>query len=282
MAARTTSRTHRLLIIDDDPLSAVALKPYFGQQGFEVRSSTTAADGLSDALAFPPSLILLAVSLPDKPGLDVFQQLRARARTAHIPVMFLAEHVELRHQNDLLGAGADDFITKPFDLDILGLRVRNAIQRMERDGVHDPRTGLPTGRLIQERVRALADEFDWYKIDFGIDHFDAFSNLYGFMTSEEVIMFAARLVHETVQEVGTPDDFIGQRGDTEFVIITRLANGPKVRDLLEKRFNEEVLSFYSFTEREQGYIEVEEGSGERARKPLMAARIKVQQGEAEE
>src|SRR5262245_45165715 len=102
------------------------------------------------------------------------------------------------------------------------------------------------------------------------------------MTSEEVIAFAGGLLNEVVQSVGTPDDFVGQRDDTGFVIITTLQNGPQVRELLENRFNGEVLSFYSFVERDQGYIEVPDGNGATTQKPLMAAKIKVQEGEPEE
>src|SRR5579871_3262137 len=114
-----TSRTRRILIIDDDALTISALEPYFTEQKLQTGSAKTGADGLNDALANPPSLILLAVNLPDIPGLEVFRKLRSRARSSHIPVMFLAGHMEARHQKELLSAGADDFITKPFDLDIL-------------------------------------------------------------------------------------------------------------------------------------------------------------------
>jgi DNA-binding response OmpR family regulator len=275
-------RQRRILIIDGDPLNIAVLQPHFSQQGFDVQVCDSGADGLNQALAQPPSLILLGVSLPDGPGLDVFRLLRQRPRLAHIPVMFVAEHVETRQQNAILSAGADDFIVKPYDVDILGLRVRNAIQRVERDGINHPRSGLATGRLIQERVRALADEYNWYKIDFTIDNFDAFRDLYGFVTSEEVITFTVGLVNDVVQEAGNPEDFLGHRGDHEFVIVTSLARGPKMRDTLEKRFNEGALSFYNFMEREQGYIEVDDGSGGRTYKPLMVARIRVQEGEAED
>ncbi len=277
-----SGRARRILIIDGDALNAAMLRPYFAQQGFEAQVTETGSEGLDKALSNPPSLVLLAVSLPDGSGLDVFQKLRSRTRTSHVPVIFLAEPRDARQQNNLLEAGADDFIVKPYDIDILGLRVRNAIQRLERDGVHHPRSGLPTGRLIQERVRSLADEYGWYKIDFTIENFDAFRELYGFVSGEEVIAFATSLVVEVVQQAGTPDDFVGHRGDHEFVIVTRLEKGPQVRGLLEKRFNEGALSFYSFMEREQGYIEVDDGSGGRVRKPLMSARIKVQEGEADD
>ncbi len=271
-----------ILIIDGDSFTPLALKQYFSEHGFEISVMTTGKEGMNEALVHPPSLILLAATLSDGPGVEVFKNLRSRARTAHIPIMFLAEHAEAHYQNDLLSAGADDFILKPFDLDILGLRVRNAIKRMERDGVNHPRTGLPTGRLIQERIRALSDEFGWYKIDFTVSNFDAFRDLYGFVTGEEVLAFVARLVNDVMQREGTPDDFVGQRSDTEFVIIARQANGPKIREKLEKRFNEEVLAFYTFVEREQGHIDVEDPSGGRVQKPLMVAQIKVQEGEPDD
>ncbi len=274
--------SRRILIIDPDTAMPLTLEPYFKSQGFQTVVVKSGAEALTDIQGHPPSLILLAAQLPDGPGLNVFKQLRSRSRTAHIPVMFLAEHSNADLQKELLAAGGDDFITKPFDVDILGLRVRNAIQRTERDGVNHPHTGMPTGRLIQERVRSLADEYGWYKIDLSIENFGAFRDQYGFMTSEEVITFAAHLVDEVAQAAGNPEDFLGHRDDTDFVIVTKLANGPKLKDLLEKRFNEEVLSFYSFLEREQGYMEVEDGSGGRVQKPLMKARIKVQEGEPED
>ncbi len=272
----------RVLLIDNDPSIETLLRPAMEEQTYDFQVAPTGGEGLALSLEKPPSLILLANRLPDLAGMDVFRTLRSRARTQHIPVMFLVERVDTGRKNEILQAGADDFILKPFDVDILSLRIRNAIQRVERDGLHHPQSGLPTGRLVQERIRALADEYDWYKIDLDIDHFADFRESYGFMTGQEVLTFTARLVHDVVQSEGTPDDFIGHRADTEFVIVTRLSNGPKVRATLEKQLNEGVLSFYNFMEREQGYLEADDGAGGRVQKPLMAARIKVQEGEPED
>src|SRR5262249_12901104 len=152
-------------LIDSDPADVELIRTALAEQGHSVRTAANGNDGLVAALEKTPSLVLLALSLPDQSGLDVFRTMRSRARTEHVPVMFLAERGESSQQNAVLQAGADDFIVKPFDTDILSLRVRNAIKRTERDGLHHPQTGLPTGRLIQERVRALADEYGWYKID---------------------------------------------------------------------------------------------------------------------
>lgn len=271
----------RILLIDSDPADVELIRTALTEQGHVVRAAANGDDGLTAALEKIPSLVLLSLSLPDQAGLDVFRTMRSRARTEHIPIMFLAERGEASQQNAVLQAGADDFIVKPFDTDILSLRVRNAIKRAERDGLHHPQTGLPTGRLIQERVRALPEEYGWYKIDFILDHFAAFREAYGFMNGQEVMNFTAELIADVVRAVGTSDDFIGHRADDEFMIVTRLANGPDLKARLETRFDEDVLTFYSFAEREQGYIELPDANAEQAHYPLMRARTKVQHGETE-
>src|SRR4051812_48912738 len=214
MTDSLSNRTRLILIVDEDYPVTASLVPYFSKQGYTTAVAANGADALASALASPPSLILLSTRLPDGPGRDVFKKLKDRARTATIPVMFLAAIGDSRLQNELLSEGADDFIAKPFDVDILGLRVRNAIKRQDREGLHHPRSGLSTGRLITERVRALADEDNWFKIDFLMEHFAAFREQYGFMSSEEVVSFAAQLVNEVVQSAGTADDFIGHKDDT--------------------------------------------------------------------
>ena len=272
----------RVLLIDDDPADSNLIGNAFSEQGYTFQHAATGQEGLLLALDKTPSLVLLALTLPDQNGLEVLHALRERARTAHVPVMILARRPESAQQNTALKAGADDFIVEPFDTDILTLRVRNAIKRTERDGLHHPQTGLPTGKLIQERVRALADEFGWYKIDFVVDQFTTFRELYGFMTGQEVMNFAAELIGDVVNAVGTVDDFIGQRDDDEFVIVTRLANGPAIRAELGRRFDDGVKSFYNFMEVEQGFIEVDDDAGGRTQQPLMHARFKVQEGEPDE
>lgn len=274
-----TGHVRNILLIDSDSGVNATLEGYFAQQGYKLTSCSTSAEGVNQAISRPPSLILLSTALTDGSGMDAYKQLRSRSRTSHIPVMFLAEASDMRFQKEFLEAGADDFIPKPVDVDILALRIKNAISRSEREGLNHPRSGLPTGRMIQERVRSLADEDNWYKIDFGIDNFNAFRDQYGFMTSEEVITFTAALISDAVRDAGSPEDFIGHRDDNEFTIITTPDKGSALRDLLEKRFNEEVSSFYNFMEREQGFMEVPDGAGGMEHKPLMKARIKVQQSE---
>ncbi len=269
----------RLLIIEMDARLAETLSQHFDAEGYEILTALTCQEGITLAQTSRPNLILLATRMPDKSGLDTLRVLRDKPRTGHIPVMVLAGRQEIVLQNKLLEEGAYDFIEKPLDLDILTLRVRNALRRAEREGLTEPRTGLPTGRLIQERVQALEDELGWYRIDLTIADFSVFRDLYGFVTANEALRFAGNLIAQTLNEHGSSDDFVGHVTNSEdFVIVTTLADGPDLSTALANRVTQELESFYNFMERDQGYVMVEDGSGERVCKPLMSARITTSQG----
>jgi DNA-binding response OmpR family regulator len=269
----------RVLLIDSDPSSALVLKQPLEAFKLTVESIATGAGGLAAALERPPTLIALALDLSDQDGLDILKTIRGRMRTAHIPIFVLASRMQSSRQNMVLQAGADDFISKPFDADIVALRIRNAVQRAEREGLTHPQTGLPSGRLLQERIRQLADDLDWYKIDLAIENFDAFREAYGFMTGQELITFAGGVLADCVRDAGTPGDFIGQRSDTEYVVITDIPHGLALEAVIRQRVNDGVLSFYTYLEREQGYMALADAAGGATHIPLMRARIKSQQSE---
>jgi DNA-binding response OmpR family regulator len=271
----------RILVMDGDPSTHLLLGEALKLNNIGTQGVQTGAEGLQIALERPPTLILIAIDLPDMSGLAVLKTLRGRTRTSHIPVMVLASKLQSSRQNEALQAGADDFLSKPLDLDLVSLRIRNAVARAERDGLHHPQTGLATGRLVQERIRALADEYGWYRIDVALDQFESFREAYGFMTGQEVIDFAAGCLSDCVRDAGSEEDFVGHRSDTEFLVVTTLVKGPQVVEMIGQRMTDGLQSFYNFMEREQGYLEVVNDRGEATRYPLMTAKIKTDAGEPE-
>jgi two-component system KDP operon response regulator KdpE len=124
----------RLLIIDEEAPLLDALGKSFEAAGYQVTTTTSGAEGLALAISARPNLILLALRLADRSGLEVFRELRDKPRTGHIPVMILAGRDDVLQQNKILEEGAYDFLEKPLDVDILALRVRNALRRAEREG----------------------------------------------------------------------------------------------------------------------------------------------------
>src|SRR5690554_3922754 len=121
----------QLLIVEDDIDIANMLKIYFTNQGYDVDTVLRGADALEKTRHNLPHLIILDIMLPDMDGFEVCQVLRTTTRTSHVPVIFLTQKDERSDKLQGLELGADDYITKPFDIDELKLRVQRAIYRAE-------------------------------------------------------------------------------------------------------------------------------------------------------
>jgi PleD family two-component response regulator len=213
--------------------------------------------------------------LPDIDGYEVCRRLRTNTRTSHIPVIFLTQKDERSDRLQGLELGADDYITKPFDIEELKLRVQGAIRRSERESLTDPRSGLPAGRLIEEQLRRMIREKGWAFIDVRINDFDPFLNVYGFVASDDVLRFAGMMINEVLDEIGTPNDFIGHAGGDNFVIITNESAAPAICQKLKSRFSEEVKAQYNFIDRQQGYIQAPTKDGKLDQFPFMTLAIGV-------
>lgn len=255
----------RILVVEDDFDISNMLRIYFSGQGYEVQVAPRGGDALSMTRKQLPNLIMLDIMLPDMNGYDVCRELRTTTRTKHIPIIFLTQRDERSDVIAGLELGADDYITKPFDIEELKLRVQNAISAANRTTQIDSRSGLPTGRLIEDHLRNLMrGSREWTYVDMKINQFDLFTEVYGFVAGDEVIRFVSLIIGELVDEVGTPDDYVGHPGRDNFIIISHAQDADRLEQRLVERFNEEVKQHYSFIDRERGYILVPDGdNGER-------------------
>ena len=251
----------RLLVVEDDVDIANMLKIYFTGLQFDVDVANRGRDALEKTKQVLPHLIVLDIMLPDIDGYEVCRNLRTSTRTSHIPVIFLTQKDERSDKLQGLELGADDYITKPFDIEELKLRVQGAIRRAERESLTDPRSGLPAGRLIEEQLRKIIREKSWALLDVRVNNFDAFKDVYGFVAGDDVLRFAAMLIGEVVDDVGTTSDFIGHAGGDNFIIITTNESAPLIRQKARQRFAEEVQSHYNFIDRQQGFIQAPTAEG---------------------
>ncbi|MDK1029035.1 MAG: response regulator [Anaerolineae bacterium] len=251
----------RLMVVEDDIDIGNMLKIYFSGLEYDVEVATRGSDALEKTKKVLPHLIVLDIMLPDIDGYEVCRKLRTNTRTSHIPVIFLTQKDERSDKLQGLELGADDYITKPFDIEELKLRVQGAIRRSERESLTDPRSGLPAGRLIEEQLRKIIREQDWALVDIRINHFDPFRDVYGFVASDDVLRFMAMMLSEIVDDLGTLTDFIGHAGGDNFIIITTEKAASSLSKVLKDRFAEEVQTHYNFIDREQGYIVTETPNG---------------------
>jgi len=254
----------RILVVEDDLDIQFMLKFYFTGQGYEVEAVDHGKEALAVCRRQPPNLLILDIMLPDMDGFEVCRELRTNNRTKYIPIIFLTQRDERSDRLSGLELGADDYITKPFDVDELGLRVANSIQSANQIAEIDPRSKLPTGRLIEDHLRGLMrSNKQWVYIDSKVQNFDAFADVYGFVAADELIRFTAALLSEIIEQQGTPDDYVGHPGRDNFVIITHIEDARRLQEEITARFIKDVKQHYSFIDRERGYILVPDTLGER-------------------
>jgi PleD family two-component response regulator len=265
----------RLLVVEDDIDIGNMLKIYFSGMDFDVDVAVRGSDALEKTKQALPHLIVLDIMLPDIDGYEVCRNLRTNMRTSHIPVIFLTQKDERSDKLQGLELGADDYITKPFDIEELKLRVQGAIKRAERESLTDPRSGLPAGRLIEEQLRRIIREKGWALIDARVNHFEPFKDVYGFVASDDVLRFTAMMIGEVVDELGTATDFIGHAGGDNFIIITTSEKASAIRNRIKERFNEEVLTHYNFMDRQQGFVQAPASDGTTTRVSFMTISIGV-------
>jgi PleD family two-component response regulator len=244
----------RLLVVEDDLDIANMLRIYFTGQGYEVTLAKGGQQALDLTRQELPSLIVLDIILPDMDGYQVCKELRSSARTNHIPIIFLTQKDERSDRIAGLELGADDYITKPFDIEELRLRVHNAISRTERESLTDPRTGLPAGQLIQEQLQSLKNRDGWALLDCQIYAFDDFREVYGFLASDEVLRATAMMLNELLQQLGGDQDFLGHAGNEQFILITDSSAAEQLCQTAKGKFTSMAPGFYTEIDRERGHL----------------------------
>ncbi len=267
----------RILVVEDAPDISSLLKIYFTSQGYEVLTAMRGQVALDICRKTPPNLALLDVNLPDMEGYDIGKALRASPRTRHIPIIFLTARGERRDR--LIGLGevqAQYYIVKPFDIEEVHTIVKNQLDDARRKNQSHPVTNLPTAEIINEELRKLLTSEGWAIALVHINGFEIFTQSYGSVVGEDVLKFTALLLSEVVNELGSPEDFVGHMVvGPDFVITSTPEKAKVICEQLIARFDNEIGLHYNYKHRKQGYLEVLDDQGVMRQVPLMSISIGV-------
>jgi class 3 adenylate cyclase len=128
------SRDQRVLVVDDDWLNRELLEAYLGDAGYGCEAAADGQEAVERAVASPPDLILLDLQMPRLDGYEVCRRLKANPQTQFVPIIIVTAREADEEKIQAIEAGADDFITKPFNSIMLLTRVRSLL-RIKR--LHD-------------------------------------------------------------------------------------------------------------------------------------------------
>ena len=241
----------KILIVEDDLDVAEMLNAYFRVQGYDVFTVNWGEDGVRAAQTVLPDLVILDIRLPDIDGYEVARRIRSDRRTHEIPIIFLTEKRERIDRLQGFEVGADDYITKPFDVQELRLRVRNALKRMSQGSLTNPVSGLPEGPLVEERLSEVIHKSGWALLHISINHLDAFREAYGFVASDDVMRAISLMIHNTMKETGSTEDFLGHLSPTDFAVVVSPANLEPFQERIRSRLEQSLDYFYPIKDREQ-------------------------------
>ena len=264
-----------VLIVDDDPVTCAALGERLAEDGLTSECVHDGVSALQRAITVRPQLIVLDLALPELNGEQVFERLQADHRTRYTPVVFLtaSSHREdkLRH----LRAGADDYVTKPFDLDELAARVHAALRRLRTLGGLNPLSGLPGNSAIYEEITArlrAGERFACLYLD--IDNFKSFNDRYGFTRGDTLITELAEAIFGAVAEFGD-DAFLGHIGGDDFIVLCAVDEGERLASEIVARFDVRSRQLHDAGDIAAGGYEAPDRRGLRGRWPLATVSVGI-------
>jgi diguanylate cyclase (GGDEF)-like protein len=231
-----------ILIVDDDAVSSFALE-YILAGEYIIYTADDGASALRLAKEYLPYLILLDIVMPDIDGYEIVQQLRAEYETKDIPVVFLTSMTSTSEEKKGLGlTGVVDYINKPYDGEIVKLRVRNqikiinAMQVIENLSNIDALTSIPNRRnfstqLDKEWKRAIRNGTSLSMIIADIDNFKQYNDTYGHLQGDIALKTVAKTMVECVER---KTDMVARWGGEEFVVLLPDVDEKGARNVAEK------------------------------------------------
>ncbi len=208
---------HKILIIEDDFDISEMLHTFFRASGYSVITSHWGEEGVSTAKEQQPNLIILDIRLPDIDGYEVARRIKTDPLTGEIPIIYLTERRDRADRLRGLELGADDYITKPFDMAELKLRVKNVIGRYQPQAVANSVTSLPEGKVVAEQVeKAISEGND--VLYFGIINLPAFSAAFGTDAAEDVVRKTSILIRNSLRDAAIGEYFLGHLSGSSMVL----------------------------------------------------------------
>jgi diguanylate cyclase (GGDEF)-like protein len=238
----------KVLVVDDVPDNVKLLAAELADEGHEVLTALSGLEAIEVAKAQRPDVILLDVMMPGLDGIEVCRRLKEDPDLESVPVIM----VTAREQGDDvirgLDAGAQDYITKPFDSRVVLARVRStARSKAAHDKIvafsghlaelatHDGLTGLKNRRSFSEALQASVSfavrqgmPLSLTMLD--VDQFKAFNDTFGHPAGDDVLRAVAELLRASVRD----EDMVFRYGGEEFVVLSPGTDAPGGRTLAER------------------------------------------------
>ncbi|HNW83161.1 MAG TPA: response regulator [bacterium] len=253
--AADNDNRQKILIVDDSIENIKILTSLFKENRgiFSAQDGKTAIEIACDKL---PDLILLDIIMPEMNGYEVCESLKSIEKTKDIPIIFISGNSDVEDITKGLDIGAVDYVTKPFNPQIVISRVNTHLRLTEARkklkalyGIaldSNPLTGLPGNNSISSRIEnAILKKEDVGVIYSDLDNFKAYNDKYGFAMGDKVILFTSEIIKKAMNSIELTDNFFGHIGGDDFVLVINSEKMNEISDRIITEFDKGITAFYS-------------------------------------
>ncbi len=268
----TTSKTV-ILVADDEDSMVSMLREALHSVHYDVVVAHNGEEAIEKLRKNPPDLVLLDVQMPKMNGYDVCRQIKSDVFLRHIPVMLLTAQAATTSKVTGLEQGADDYLTKPFEMDELMARIRTLLRRTRLGLEANPLTRLPGNVTIENEILARIQKKTPFAVLYlDLNSFKAYNDIYGFVKGDEVIRETARII---LTQSDMVHGFVGHIGGDDFIVIAAPSEAEALCQKIIKAFDEKASDFYTPEDRARGYVETKDRRGKVTQYPILSMAIGV-------
>jgi DNA-binding response OmpR family regulator len=258
----------RILVVDDDPAIRRLVDLRFQLDDFEVLSAGGPEEALRLARQEQPDAIVLDVMMPGMDGFEVCRRVRLEEGRQPVIVMLTAR-AGTEFMVAGLAAGADDYVTKPPNLDELVERVRSRLrQRQHQLEGASSLARLGGGAEIAAEVRSrLRAKRPCAVGCIDLRRFEVFNLRYGYERGDDLLEWLAGLLFDVAERFG--GTFVGRLGSDDFVVVADMADVEGFAERFRQEYVRRIADFYDPEDAAQERIEVADDRGRLRRHPLL-------------
>ena len=214
----------KILVIDDEATNIKILYNFL--EDYTVLAATSGEKGVKTAISQQPDIVLLDIIMPGMDGYEVLHQLRENEATKEIPVIFLTGLDCAENEEYGLKLGASDYITKPFNMNVVEARLATHLKIVEQKKTiefmanHDFLTGIPNRQYIHELFNQVClKENKIALLYMDLDHFKSANDQYGHDAGDAILKEIVSRVQDILAGLEHQPNYIGRVGGDEFILI---------------------------------------------------------------
>jgi DNA-binding response OmpR family regulator len=259
----------RILVVDDDPAIRRLVDLRFQLDDFEVFSAGGAEEALRLARQEQPDAIVLDVMMPGMDGFEVCRRVRQEEDVRQPVIVMLTARAGTEFMVAGLAAGADDYVTKPPNLDELVERVRSRLrQRQNQLEGSSSLARLGGGAEIAAEVRSrLRAKRPCAVGCIDLRRFEVFNLRYGYERGDDLLEWLAGVLFDVAARFG--GTFVGRLGSDDFVVVAEMNAVEGFAETFRQEYVRRIADFYDAPDAAQECIEVADERGRVRRHPLL-------------